>query len=113
MISFVTPKLPGTAMPSWRLAEGPSAVLAAPAGKAMTTGVAAARKRIAPSGAPAYAHVVCAAQHMSLVNEANSALLAVSADAVEPFGTQVQTQLSVDATRVEGRAGSPPRGEPV
>jgi hypothetical protein len=118
VISFVTPKLRGTAMPSWRLADGPLAAVAAHAGTAMTTGVSAARKRIAPSGAPAYAHVVCAAQHMSLVNGENSAPLAAPASAltgavVESFGTQVQAQLSIGATRVDGRAGSPPRGEPV
>ena len=123
MIKFVAPMLPATTMPSmrlvlaaapsWRLADGP---WVAQAGKAMTSGAEAARKRIAPTGAPAYAHVVCTAQHTIQVMEENSASLAATAESLGngiTFGTQVQTQLSVDVTRVDGRAGSPPRGEPV
>ena len=110
MIKYLTSSLPATSMPSWRLADGPRT---AQGGKAMTTGLEAARKPIAPIGATAYAHVVCAAQHSIQVMGDNSVSLAVSANEVEPFGTQAQAQLSVDVTRVDGRAGSPPRGEPV
>ncbi|GAA3393136.1 hypothetical protein [Cryptosporangium minutisporangium] len=97
--------------PSWRIADGPWA------GKAVTVAPsAAARKRIAPTGAPAYAHVVCAAQHTFQVSGEKSALQAAMAEFLgngSTFATQVQTQLSADATRVDGRAGSPPRGTPV
>lgn len=121
MIKFQTPMLSATTMPSmrlvrpvapsWRIADGPSA-----GSTATTTGLTAARKRIAPTGAPAYAHVICVAQHTIQVMGENSASLAANAESLgngTTFGTQVQTQLSVDATRVDGRAGSPPRGEPV
>jgi hypothetical protein len=94
-------------------ADGPRA---AKEGNAAAPGLWPARKRTAPVGAPAYAHVVCAAQHTHQVSGEKYALQAITAGSLgngSTFGTQVQTQLSVDVTRVDGRAGSPPRGTPV
>jgi len=98
--------LPATAMPSTRFDDGPWS------GKSPVTPVAA-RKRSALTGT----HAVCAAQHTIQVSEEQSVLQAVSANKYVgngiTFGTPVQAQLSVDALRVHGRAGSPPRGTPV
>ncbi|SHN32870.1 hypothetical protein SAMN05443668_10590 [Cryptosporangium aurantiacum] len=116
MITYLVSELSAASMPSlrlvpsvapsWRMADGPWA------GKAMTVAPSAARKRTAPSGAPAYAHEVCAAQHTIQVSGEKSVLQAAT---VESLGNGITfaTQLSADVTRVDGRAGSPPRGTPV
>ena len=111
MISYTITSLRATAVPSMRLV-----LSAAPAfaGWQLADGPWAARKRTAPTGAPAYAHVVCAAQHTIQVSGEQSVSEAAAATVVESLGngSTFGTQLSVDAMRVDGRAGSPPRGTP-
>ncbi|TQS42310.1 hypothetical protein [Cryptosporangium phraense] len=70
-----------------------------------------ARERVALT-----AHAYCAEVHVSQVSKDKSVLQAAKAGYVGngiTFGTPVQAQLSVDALRVDGRAGSPPRGKPA
>ena len=73
----------------------------------------AAWKPIAPAGASALTHP-CAEQQKHAVSGEHFAL---SATAAGSYGTGItfgnQTQLSVDVKRVDGPAGSPPRGTPV
>jgi hypothetical protein len=94
----------------------PRAVLAAAGG--LDTGWGA-WKPTAPAGASARAHL-CAEQQkhaVALERFAVSASAAASSYGSNSngitFGNQVQTQLNVDVTRVDGRAGSPPRGTPA
>jgi hypothetical protein len=78
---------------------------------------AAAGKPIAPTGASAL-HA-CVEQQMNAISEENYAFPTIGAGWLSngsAFGTHVQTQLAVDGSqvaRIDGRAGSPPRGTPV
>lgn len=109
MISYTISTLRAAAMPSLLLV--PSSAPSVVAAWQLADGQWAARKRTAPVGAPAYAHVVCAAQHTNEVSEEQSVSVAVVAESLGN-GLTFGTQLSADAMRVDGRAGSPPRGIP-
>lgn len=75
----------------------------------------AAGKPIAPAGASALAHP-CAEQQKHAVPGEHIARRETAAGWHSngiAFGNQLQTRLSADVTRVDGPAGSPPRGIPA
>lgn len=119
MTKNLTSTLSAIAVPSLRIADGPWS------GKAMTSGQIAPRQRLAllvgmhAAGAELAQNAELPTKEVSYpiqVSEAKSVLQAPPAGYVGngiTFRTPVQAQPSVDALRVDGRAGSPPRGTPV